>query len=173
SPASAASVNTALDAIGYGGPRVSTGHFPTGYRTNTAFARVDDQPSGTTRVQLRYNMYNVTSVNARNVGGLSDVSRGTALDDTDQTVAGSVLTAMSSGTINEARAQYTRSRLGAPVNDPIGPAVQVSGVATFGTSTSSPTARDADVVQATDTITIQRGRHLAKTGVDLLSNRIN
>src|SRR2546423_1336728 len=72
----------------------------------------------------------------------------------------------------EARAQYARSRLAAPVNDPIGPAVSIAGVATFGTATSSPTARDADVVQATDTITIQRGQHLAKGGVDLLYNRI-
>ncbi|MBW8863236.1 MAG: TonB-dependent receptor, partial [Acidobacteria bacterium] len=158
--------------VGYGGPRISTGNFPTGYRTNNVFGRIDDQLSASTRLQLRYNLYDVTSANARNVSGLSDVSRGTALDDTDHTAAVSVLTALSSGTINEARAQYTRSRLAAPVNDPIGPAVTISGVATFGTSTSSPTARDADVVQALDTMTIQRGSHLAKAGVDLLYNRI-
>jgi Carboxypeptidase regulatory-like domain len=171
-PASVVAVNAALDAVGYGGPRISTGNFPTGYRTNSVFGRVDDQLSRTTRLQLRYNLYDVTSANARNVTGLSDVSRGTALDDTDHTAAISLLTALSSGTINEARAQYTRSRLGAPVNDPIGPAVTIAGVASFGTSTSSPTARDADVVQALDTMTIQRGSHLAKAGVDLLYNRV-
>jgi hypothetical protein len=47
--------------------------------------------------------------------------------------------------VNEARAQYTSSRLGAPVNDLIGPAVNINGVASFGTATSSPTARDLDV----------------------------
>jgi len=171
-PASVLAVNAALDSAGYGGPRISTGNFPTGYRTNSLFGRIDDQLAGSTRLQLRYNLYDVTSANARNVAGLSDVSRGTALDDTDHTGAVSMLTAFSSGTINEARAQYTRSRLGAPVNDPIGPAVTIAGVATFGTSTSSPTARDADVVQALDTLTIQRGAHLAKVGVDLLYNRI-
>jgi carboxypeptidase family protein len=171
-PASVLAVDASLDAVGYRGPLIVTGNFPTGYRTSTVFGRVDDQLSGMTRLQMRYNLYDVASVNARNVGGLNAVTRGTALDDTDQTVAASVLTTLSSGTINEARAQYTHSRLGAPVNDPIGPAVSIAGVATFGTSTSSPTGRDADVVQAIDTVTVQRGAHLAKAGVDLLYNRI-
>jgi carboxypeptidase family protein len=171
-PASVLAVDASLDAVGYRGPPIVTGNFPTGYRTSTVFGRVDDQLSGMTRLQMRYNLYDVASVNARNVGGLNAVTRGTALDDTDQTVAASVLTTLSSGTINEARVQYTHSRLGAPVNDPIGPAVSIAGVATFGTSTSSPTGRDADVVQAIDTVTVQRGAHLAKAGVDLLYNRI-
>ena len=67
----------------------------------------------------------------------------------------------------------TRSRLGAPVNDSVGPAVTVSGVASFGTSTSSPTGRDLDVVQAADTLSLQHGSHLVKTGVDFLYNRAN
>ena len=75
--------------------------------------------------------------------------------------------------INEARAQYTHSRLGAPVNDEIGPAVGIAGVANFGTSIASPTGRDTDVLQAIDTVTIQHGGHLAKVGADLLYNRIN
>jgi len=53
------------------------------------------------------------------------------------------------------------------VNDPVGPAVNISGVASFGTSTLSPTARDLDVVQAVDTLTLQRGTHLrARSGSD-------
>lgn len=172
-PASVAAVNAALDAVGYRGPRISTGNFPTGYTANNAFVRVDHQPSGSSRLQLRYNLYNVTSTNARNVTGLSDVSRGAALDDTDHSAAVSHLATFSSGTINEARVQYTHSRLGAPVNDTIGPAVTISGVANFGTATSSPTGRDADALQAADTLTLQRGAHLVKTGVDLLYNRVN
>ena len=96
--------------------------------------------------------------------GLSDVSRGAALDDTDQTVAASLLTSRSSSTINELRAQYTHSRLGAPVNDIIGPSVTIAGVANFGTATSSPTGRDTDVIQAIDTVTMQHGSHLVKSG---------
>jgi hypothetical protein len=170
-PASVSAINTALDAVAYHGPRVSTGNFATGYTTTNVFLRGDHQ-AGASRLQVRYNLYDVTSENARNVSGLSDVSRGTALDDTDQTAAGALQTTLSSGAFNEARVQYTRSRLGAPVNDPIGPAVSIAGVANFGTSTSSPTARDADVAQVTDTVTVQHASHLAKAGVDLLYNRI-
>jgi len=169
---SVVAVNATLDAVGYHGPRVTTGNFPTGYTTDTLFSRLDHQVGAPSRLQIRYNIYDVSSANARNVSGLSDVSRGTGLDDTDQTIAASYLTTMSSSTINEARVQYMRSRLDAPVNDPIGPAVSISGVANFGTSTSSPTGRDADVVQVTDTLTFQRATHLFKAGADLLYNRV-
>ena len=40
-----------------------------------------------------------------------------------QSIAANVLTTLSPSTINEARVQYTHSRLGAPVNDLVGPAV--------------------------------------------------
>ena len=166
-------MNAALDAAGYRAQRITTGHYPTGYTTNNLFGRVDHQATAASRVQVRYSFYRVTSQNARNVGGLSDVSRGAALNDTDQNVAVSHLATLSSRTFNEARVQYTHSRLGAPVNDIIGPAVTISGVATFSTATSSPTGRDADVVQGIDTLTLQRGSHLAKVGADLLYNRVN
>lgn len=167
-----AAVNATLDASGFRGPRIATGNFPTGYSTNTGFVRVDHQTGGASRLQARYNVYDVSSENARNVSGLSDVSHGTALEDTDQTFAASVLTTVSSSTVHEARVQYMRSRLAAPVNDSVGPAVSISGVANFGTSTSSPTARATDAFQATDTITLQRSTHLLKAGGDLLFNRI-
>jgi hypothetical protein len=170
-PSAVAAINAALDASGYGGPRIATGNYPTGYTTNNVFGRVDHQAGGG-HLELRYSLYDVNSRNARNAGGLSDVSRGASLDDTDQTVAANYLSARGSGTINEARAQYTRSRLGAPVNDVVGPAVSISGVANFGTATSSPTERDVDVLQAVDDVTLQRGPHLVKMGVDLLYNRL-
>ena len=171
SPDNVAAVNTALDAQGAGGVRIATGGFPTGYDTTNFFGRVDHTAARGTRVEARYSIYDVGSGNARGVGGLSDVSRGTALDDRDQTAAVGVLSSLTTSLINDLRVQYTRSRLDAPVNDIVGPAVTISGVASFGTSTSSPTGRDLDVVQAADTLTLQRGAHLFKGGIDLLSNR--
>jgi hypothetical protein len=170
---SVAAINTRLDALQYAGPRVTTGNYPTGYDTTNVFGRLDHQATPSSHLQVRYSIYDVTSENARTAGALNDVSRGAALDDTDQTVAASYLSTLSSGTVNEARAQYTRSRLGAPVNDLVGPAVNINGVASFGTATSSPTARDLDVFQAVDTVTLQRGEHLLKLGADLLLNRVN
>jgi hypothetical protein len=171
-PANVAAVNAALDSVRYPGPRITTGIFPTGYTTNNAFVRLDHELSGSARLQIRYNLYNVSSENARNVSGLSAVTRGTALEDTDHNVAVSHLATLAANTINEARVQYTHSALAAPVNDAVGPAVNISGVAQFGTSTSSPTGRTADVLQATDTVTVQRGAHLVKAGADFLYNRM-
>jgi carboxypeptidase family protein len=167
------SINSALDAVGYRGPRITTGNYTTGYTTNNVFGRLDHQATASSHLQLRYNLYTVDSPNARNIGGLNDVSRGQALANTDHTIAVNYLSTFSSGTVNEARVQYTRSRLASDVNDPVGPAVSISGVAAFGNWTSSPTGRDADVVQAIDTLTLQRGSHLLKTGVDFLENRID
>lgn len=163
-------INAALDASGYRGPRVGTGEFPTGYETVNGFARADHQASGGSRIELRYSFYDVSSENARSVGGLSDVSRGTYLEDRDQTVAGSWLSSLAPSVVNELRAQFTRSRLSAPANDVVGPAVTVSGVASFGASSSSPTRRDLAVVQVADTMTLQRGAHLVKVGADVLYN---
>lgn len=172
SAAHVAAINAALDAAGYGGPRISTGPFPTGYTTTNIFGRADHRANAGSRLELRYSLYDMGSPNARGVGGLSDVSRGARLDDTDQTPAVSLLSLLGPSVINEARVQYTRSRLATPVNDSAGPAVTVSGAANFGTSTGSPTARDLDVFQAADTLTVQRGPHLFKAGTDVLYNRV-
>jgi hypothetical protein len=171
-PAAVATINRALDAVSYSGPRLGTGNYPTGYDTTNLFGRLDHQVTPRSHLQVRYSLYDVGSQNARNVGALNDVSRGAALDDTDQTAATSLLTTLSSGAVNEARVQYTRSDLAAPVNDVIGPAVNISGVASWGTATFSPTARVLDVVEAIDTLTVQRGDHLFKAGGDLLYNRV-
>ena len=172
-PAAAAAVNGALDASGYTGPRLTPGNYPTGYRTSNLFGRADHQASPAWRLNVRFSLYDVNGENARSAGGLNAVSRGTALHDTDQTIAANAQSVRSSGTVNELRGQFTRSRLAAPVNDSAGPAVNISGVASFGTATSSPTARDLDVIEAIDTLTLQRGAHLVKMGADVLQNRVD
>src|SRR5262249_7355641 len=121
----------------------------------------------------RYSLYEISSINARGVGGLNAVSRGTALDNRDQTIAISDVATLSPTTMNEARFQYTRSTLSAPANDLVGLAISISGVANLGTSTSSPTERDLNVVELVDNVTTQRGAHSLKTGVDFLYNRVN
>jgi hypothetical protein len=164
-------VNQALDAAGSTGPRVRNGPFPTGYRTANLFGKVDRQVTRS-RVQARYSIYDVSSPNARGVGGLADVSRGTALDARDQNVSISVFSLVAPTFTNEVRVQYTRSRLGASPNDVVGPAISISGSANLGTSTTSPVGRDLDVIQLADTATVQGGRHLAKAGIDVLYNRV-
>jgi hypothetical protein len=173
SPSNVAATNARLDQISYKGARVSTGVEPTGFDTTNFLFRLDHRLSENNQLAARYNLYDIKSLNARNVGGLNAVSRGTALDDDDQTLAASLVSTLSRRTLNEARFQYTRSRLGAPVNDDVGPAVNISGAASFGTATFSPTARDLDTFEAVDNVSTQRGAHSLKVGGDFLLDRVN
>ena len=146
---------------------------PASFDTTNFFARVDHKLNDRNQSSGRYSLYHITADNSRTVGGLNAVSRGSGLDDTDQTVAVNNITTINSRTLNEARFQYTNSRLGAPVNDTIGPAVGISGVANFGTATSSPLARDINLFEAANSVSTQLGPHAPKVGVGFLYNRVN
>jgi outer membrane receptor protein involved in Fe transport len=172
-PADIPAINARLAATAYGGPRLSTGLVPTGFDTTNLLFRLDHQINSSNQFSARYALYQIGSINSRNVGGLNTVSRGTALTDRDQTITASDVTTISSRTINEARFQYTHSRLRAPVNDAVGPAVNISGVANFGVATFSPTERDLDTVEAVDTVSTQHRAHSFKAGVDYLLDRVN
>ncbi|HMX29897.1 MAG TPA: TonB-dependent receptor, partial [Blastocatellia bacterium] len=172
-PANVAAINAVLDQIRYAGPRISTGITPTGYDSTNFFLRVDHRLNAANLLTARYSFYDIESLNARGVGGLNAASRGTALENRDQNVALSEVATLSAKTANEARFQFTRSRLAAPANDLVGPAITVSGVANLGTSTSSPTGRDLDLVELVDNVTTLRGAHSLKFGADFLYNRVN
>lgn len=172
-PAAVAIINTRLNAIGYKGPLLSSGVVPASFDTTNLFGRIDHQINDRNQLSARYSLYHITADNSRTVGGLNAVSRGSGLDDTDQTVQVSNVTMLSSRTLNEARFQYTNSRLGAPINDTIGPAVGIGGVANFGSATSSPIARDINLFEVVDNVSTQRGAHSPKVGVDFLYNRVN
>ncbi|MBI1747533.1 MAG: TonB-dependent receptor [Acidobacteria bacterium] len=172
-PADIAAIYRALDPVDYKRPRLQTGEFPTGLDATNYFMRIDHRPSDAHLLAARYSLYDISSPNARNVGGLNDLSRGAALDNRDQTLALNAVTILSPKTINEARVQFTRSRLAAPVNDPLGPAVNIAGVANFGAATFSPTARTMNHWNLVDTISTQKGSHLLKAGGDVLYNRVN
>jgi hypothetical protein len=170
-PDNMSAINATLDNFGYAGSLIATGEYPTSLKSSNFFGRIDQQLSKSTQLALRYSIYDVTSTNARNVGGLSAMSRGANLADRDQTIAANATSTVSNSLLNEARFQFTRSRLDAPVNDLVGPAINISGIANFGTATSSPTARNLDVYEGVDNISIQRGRHSFKTGSNLLWDR--
>jgi hypothetical protein len=166
-------INNRLNLVNYPGPRIETGVVPGGYDSTNFFARVDHRLSDSNLLTARYSFYDISAINSRNVGGLNAVSRGTALANKDQTIAINNVTTISSRTLNEARFQYTRSRLDAPVNDASAPAVNIAGVANFGIATFSPLARDIDLYELVDNVSTQRGPHSIKGGVDFLYNRVN
>jgi hypothetical protein len=109
-------------------------------------------------------------VNSRGAGGLSAPSASANLDDSNQTIAASNIVTISPRLVTETRVQFTNSNLAAPPSDPIGPAVSISGVATFGTLSGSPAARVNRPYQATDSISLRQGSHAFRDGLDSLYN---
>ena len=101
---------------------------------------------------------------------MNEISNGTSVYDTNHTFAVSNVATLSPRTFNETRAQFSYDDLSAPPNDQTGPAVNISGVATFGRSTSSPTGRRNYLGELFDNLVLQRGAHTLKTGVDFLYN---
>lgn len=172
-PANVTAINNRLRAVGYGGALLQTGLVPGGYDTTNLFARVDHQLNQRNAFTATYNFYDIGAVNARTVGGLNAVSRGTNLDNTDHTVNLQNITTVGLGSLNELRFQFRRSRLSAPAIDQTGPAVNINGVASFGTATSSPTERDVDLYQLTDNFSTMRGNHSLKFGGEYLYNGLN
>ncbi|MEO6805627.1 MAG: carboxypeptidase regulatory-like domain-containing protein, partial [Edaphobacter sp.] len=174
-PANAAIINTRLTAIGYQAPLLPVGTsatslYPTTLHTDTLFLRGDRRFSQNDQFNMRYSLYKLSSTNARGVGGLNEVSNGTSVYDTNHTVALSNIATLSAHTFNETRGQFSYDDLNAPPNDQIGPAVTISGLAIFGRSTNSPTARLNYLGEAVDNLVMQRGAHTFKTGVDFLYN---
>ncbi len=172
-PGAVSSINSRLNAIHYDGPRIETGVVPAGFDTTNSFGRIDHKLNDRSQLSARYSLYHIVAANSRTVGGLNAVSRGSGLDDTDQTVELNNITTINTRTLNETRFQFTRSRLAAPINDSVGPAVSISGVANFGTATTSPLARDISLFEAVDNISWQHGSHSLKTGFDFLYNRVD
>ena len=172
-PATVDSINNRLGAVNYGGQLISTGVVPASFDTTNFFTRIDHNINSRNQLSARYSLYHINAVNSRNVGGLNAVSRGTGLNDTDQTVQVSNVTTFNARTLNEARFQYTNSRLDAPVNDTVGPAIGFSGIANLGIATFSPQGRDINLFEAVDNVSTQRGAHMFKAGGNFLYNRVN
>lgn len=173
SPAAVVSINNRLQAVNYLGPLINTGVVPASFDTTNFFTRLDHKINERHQLSARYSLYHINAVNSRTVGGLNAVSRGSGINDTDQTVQVNNVTTISNRTLNEARFQFTNSRLDAPINDTTGPAVGISGVANFGAATFSPLARDINLFEAVDSISTQRGAHSLKGGAGFLYNRVN
>lgn len=174
-PTNAATINTQLAALGYQAPLLPVGSssttlYPTTLHTDTVFVRGDHRFSQRDQFNMRYSLYKLSSTNARGVGGLNEASNGTSVFDTNHTVAVSNIATLSAHTFNETRGQFSYDDLTAPPNDEIGPAVTISGVAAFGRSTSSPTARLNYLGEVIDNLVLQHGAHTFKTGMDFLYN---
>jgi hypothetical protein len=164
SAASVATVNARLAAIGYPGQTITTGIFDTPIDSLNLLGKIDHAFTGRDQLSVRYSLYDVASDNSRGAGGLSAPSGSSWLDNRDQAVSVSNTLTIGDRTVNETRAQFTYSDLLAPPTDPVGPTVNIAGVATFGTSLRARAAS----TRCSRWLAQQRGAHALRAGVDLV-----
>ncbi|MGE3179000.1 MAG: TonB-dependent receptor, partial [Vicinamibacterales bacterium] len=165
-----AAVNARLEAIGYPGQRVATGVYANPVDSTNLLGKVDHQFNGRDQFSVRYSLYDIASSNSRGAGGLSAPSASSGLDNLDHGVAVSNVLSLSSRTVNETRAQFVSSDLKALSTDRVGPAVNIAGVASFGTLSGSPQRRVNRMFQVVDSVSHQRGAHAVRAGVDFIFN---
>jgi len=169
-PANVATINSRLLSVGYPGPQISTGIYPNPVHTDNFLGKVDHRFGAKDQFTARYSLYHVTSINSRGAGGLSAPTASANLDNTDQVVAVSNVLTLSPNAVNETRGQFWLSDLSAPPSDLIGPAVSISGVASFGTLSGAPTGRLNKLVQVVDNFSYQEGGHALRAGAEFIYN---
>lgn len=169
-PANVAAINARLAAVGYPGSPIATGIYPNPVHNVNFLGKVDHQFGPRDQMSARYSLYDVQSDNSRGAGALNAVTSSAGLDNRDQTIAVSNIVTLSPRTVNETRGQVTLSNLQARPTDPVGPAVSISGVATFGTLSGSPTGRLNKLYEIVDSLSHQAGAHAFRAGADFLFN---
>ena len=163
-------INARLAAVGYRGALVSTGSYPNPVESTHVLGKIDHQIGSRDQLSLRYSLYDVASRNARGAGGLSAPSASSGLDNIDHAFAVSNTLTLSDRTVNETRMQVSRGDLKALPVDPIGPFVNIAGVASFGTLSSSPQARVNTLFQFVTNVSHQAGAHALRAGADFIYN---
>jgi hypothetical protein len=165
-----AAINARLASAGYPGAPVVTGLYPNPVDSTHVLGKIDHQINGRDQVSVRYSQYDAQSSHARGAGGTAFPSAASGLDNRDQSLAvGNTLT-LSRNTVNETRAQLAYGDLSALPEDPIGPAVSIAGIASFGTLSSSPQGRVNTLLEVVNNLSHQRGAHALRAGADLLVN---
>jgi hypothetical protein len=169
-PGNVAAVNARLAATGYPGTPIVTGVYPNPVHSVNLIGKVDHQFNRRDHLSVRYSLYDVNADNSRGAGALNAPSASAGLDNRDQSIAFSNTLSISPRTVNETRAQFAHGDLLALPSDPVGPAVSIAGVASFGTSSGSPTGRLNRTYQIVDNLSHQAGAHAFRAGADFLYN---
>jgi hypothetical protein len=163
-------INAKLAAAGYPGSSISTGIYPNPVRSANALAKLDHHVNGSDHLTFRYALYRVTSDNSRGAGALNAPTASAGLDNVDHSLGFGNTWTLSPEMVNETRAQIVYSDLKALPTDLVGPAVSIAGVASFGTLSTSPTARLNKMYQVANTLSRQAGTHALRAGVDVVIN---
>jgi len=163
-------INARLLQSSYPGSLIATGVYPNPVDMTHFLAKLDHQLNSRAQFTVRYSLYDVLSQNSRGAGGLNAPSASSGLDNIDQSIALSNTLTLSNRTVNETRVQYSHGDLSALPSDPIGPAVSIAGVASFGTLSSSPQGRSNGLFQVVNNLSHNAGAHALRAGIDVIYN---
>lgn len=165
-----AQINAALAAhpIPNGGVKgISNGTFPIGQITTLASLKLDHSFNQNNSTTFRYIFPQDRQTNTNSVGGLTDVSGGGGQKTRDQSFVGTWTHIFAPTMLSESRFQYAPRDLIQTANDPIGPAISISGVASFGRNTSYPVLLNESHYEMSEALSKQSGRHSFKFGGDI------
>ena len=148
---------------------IANGVFPVDQTATLASLKLDHSFSQRDSVAFRYIFGQERESNAGGVaiGGLTDVTGGGGSRDRDQSFLGTWTHIFSPAVLSETRYQYAPRLLSQYANDPGGPRITISGVATFGRSTNFPVMLDEGRHQVQQGLSWQHGRHFFKFGADI------
>ncbi len=169
-------LGTTVDILRRAGFPVETGDVPYTITSNQLLVKVDHQINSTQELGIRYNYADGLNENVEPWGGLVARSRGASLDNKDHMVAASHMTALAA-MVNELRFQFARRDQHVNSLDPNcggpctaesqgGPTLEILGVASVGRQRFTPQPRLNHRYEVLDTISVLRGSHELKAGVD-------
>jgi hypothetical protein len=143
------------------------GLFPYSTREYLTSVRLDHQFGEHDQAFLRYD-YGHDLEESPDVQSLTGFSAGSSLHTYDNTLDGSWFHEFSATTQNEARVQFDYNYTGVIPNQPGEVGLQIPGVASLGTNIFLPNRAILRRYEFADNITLSRGHHTFKFGVDEL-----
>jgi outer membrane receptor for ferrienterochelin and colicin len=158
-------VAAAIEAAGF--LDVAAGTFPYERGRTSVVGKIDASLAPSQAWAIRANWGSDTDENQQPWGGLVARSGGGVRDVDDTVLALTGLSLFGRGASNELRALYAdRSHRLTSLDASGGPAVQILGLATFGTQQFLPQPRDTRTYEVFDAVSFFAGPTTIKTGVD-------
>ena len=155
---------------------VDTGNVPYLVKSDSLLVKLDHALKAGGQLAFRYGYADGLNENVEPWGGLVAKSRGALLDSTDHMLS-AAHTLVFGKWVNEARFQFARRDQEVNSLDPNcggpcigenqgGPTIEILGVASAGRQRFTPQPRSNDRYQVLDTLSLIRGNHQLKAGVD-------
>ena len=144
----------------------NSGSFPFSGTTSQGSLRVDHRLSSQSSLLLRFTATADTEANTK-FGAQAGLSRGSSSDQSDREMAAEYVHIFSPRLISVTRLAFGYDRLTLLPNDPIGPAIDITGYGSFGRDPQFPSNERDRIWDAQQSFTWSIGRHTLETGVQL------